>query len=149
MFIKLIFALFILLSPSSCFGYRHGQWAKHSVVESQHALRHHRDHIREFSCGKLHYRIFHLDTSKDVLYVGAMDKIFRLNLNNINRTRCEVFEMRGEVVNCETSDDPYNNPSSAVPLLVRFCQHIDLSRLRLRLRIDTLAKCANVLNGRK
>lgn len=30
------------------------------------------DHIREFSCGRLYYRTFHLDTKRDVLYVGAM-----------------------------------------------------------------------------
>lgn len=30
------------------------------------------DHVREFSCGNLHYRTFYLDAKKDVLYVGAM-----------------------------------------------------------------------------
>lgn len=30
------------------------------------------DHVREFSCGKLFYRTFHLDEERDALYVGAM-----------------------------------------------------------------------------
>jgi hypothetical protein len=30
------------------------------------------DHVREFTCGKLFYRTFHLDEDKDALYVGAM-----------------------------------------------------------------------------
>lgn len=48
------------------------------------------DHIREFSCGKLYYRTLHLDVTHETLYVGAMDKVFKINnLNNINRTRCE------------------------------------------------------------
>ncbi|XP_035217867.1 semaphorin-2A-like, partial [Stegodyphus dumicola] len=52
-------------------------------------IRHHREHVREFNCGRLFYRTFFLDIRRDVLYVGAMDKVFRLNLANINRTRCE------------------------------------------------------------
>lgn len=30
------------------------------------------DHVRDFSCGKMYYRVMHLDDSKDSLYVGAM-----------------------------------------------------------------------------
>lgn len=30
------------------------------------------DHVREFSCGKLYYRTFHMNEDRDVLYVGAM-----------------------------------------------------------------------------
>lgn len=30
-----------------------------------------------------------MDSKRDVLYVGAMDKVFRLGLGNINRSRCE------------------------------------------------------------
>lgn len=30
------------------------------------------DHVREFTCGKLYYRTFHLDEDRDALYVGAM-----------------------------------------------------------------------------
>ncbi|GFU03512.1 hypothetical protein NPIL_437221 [Nephila pilipes] len=47
------------------------------------------EHVREFNCGRLFYRTFFLDIRRDILYVGAMDKVFRLNLANINRTRCE------------------------------------------------------------
>lgn len=54
-----------------------------------HHVRHHRDHVREFSCGLLYYRTFHLDVKRDTLYVGAMDRVFRLNLSNINQSSCE------------------------------------------------------------
>lgn len=30
------------------------------------------DHVREFTCGKLYYRTFHLNEERDSLYVGAM-----------------------------------------------------------------------------
>lgn len=30
------------------------------------------ENVREFSCGKLYYRTFHLDEERDTLYVGAM-----------------------------------------------------------------------------
>lgn len=30
------------------------------------------ENVREFTCGKLYYRTFHLDEERDVLYVGAM-----------------------------------------------------------------------------
>ncbi|XP_076304965.1 semaphorin-2A-like isoform X2 [Tachypleus tridentatus] len=48
------------------------------------------EHVKKFSCGELYYDTFYLDTKRDILFVGAMDRIFRLNLYNINRTRCEV-----------------------------------------------------------
>ncbi|GFR06295.1 hypothetical protein TNCT_243521 [Trichonephila clavata] len=46
-------------------------------------------HVREFSCGFQYYRTFHIDTKRDVLYVGAMDRLYRLNLNNVNKSRCD------------------------------------------------------------
>ncbi|XP_077515907.1 semaphorin-2A-like isoform X1 [Amblyomma americanum] len=52
------------------------------------ALRHRRDHTREFSCGRLYYRTFYMDRKREILFVGGMDKVFRLNLANINRTKC-------------------------------------------------------------
>ncbi|XP_074601991.1 semaphorin 2a [Brevipalpus obovatus] len=69
--------------------HRHGIWAGINA-DSQHALRHHKEHVREFTCGKLHYRVFHLDSKAKALYVGAMDKIFKLDLKNINKTNCEL-----------------------------------------------------------
>ncbi|XP_023725711.1 semaphorin-2A-like, partial [Cryptotermes secundus] len=54
-----------------------------------HHLRHHKDHVREFTCGKLYYRTFYLDEKRDALYVGAMDRVFRLNLSNISHSNCE------------------------------------------------------------
>uniref|UniRef100_A0A1Y1NE22 Semaphorin-2A n=1 Tax=Photinus pyralis TaxID=7054 RepID=A0A1Y1NE22_PHOPY len=71
---------------------------------ANHHVRHHRgepttttvsriqagvDHVREFTCGKLYYRTFYLDSQRDSLYVGAMDRVFRLNLSNINQSSCE------------------------------------------------------------
>lgn len=44
-------------------------------------------HVRLFSCGKLHYRTFYLDHRHDALYVGAMDRVFKLPTKDINRTR--------------------------------------------------------------
>lgn len=52
-------------------------------------FRHHRDNVREFNCGRLYYRTFYLDNKRNFLYVGAMDRIFRLNLSNINQSHCE------------------------------------------------------------
>ncbi|XP_011311677.1 semaphorin-2A-like, partial [Fopius arisanus] len=49
----------------------------------------HEEHVREFSCGMLYYRTLYLDSKRDSLYVGAMDKVFRLNLSNISHTSCE------------------------------------------------------------
>ncbi|EEC02951.1 Semaphorin-2A, putative, partial [Ixodes scapularis] len=46
------------------------------------------DHVREFSCGRLYYRTFYMDRKREVLFVGGMDKVFRLNLANVNRTKC-------------------------------------------------------------
>ncbi|OQR73314.1 semaphorin-2A-like [Tropilaelaps mercedesae] len=47
-------------------------------------------HVRLFSCGKLHYRTFYFDHRHDALYVGAMDRVFKLPTKDINRTRCDV-----------------------------------------------------------
>ena len=47
------------------------------------------EHVREFTCGKLYYRTLHLDCKSDALYVGAMDKVFRLNLSNISDSNCD------------------------------------------------------------
>ncbi|CAK1543142.1 unnamed protein product [Leptosia nina] len=46
-------------------------------------------HVREFSCGTLYYRTFFVDTKRDALYVGAMDRLYRLNMNNISASHCE------------------------------------------------------------
>ncbi|XP_045608290.1 semaphorin-2A [Procambarus clarkii] len=55
-----------------------------------HHFRHHKDHVREFSCGRLYYRTFHMDESRDTLYVGAMDKVIRVSMNNVSQTNCET-----------------------------------------------------------
>ncbi|XP_023220113.1 semaphorin-2A-like isoform X2 [Centruroides vittatus] len=48
------------------------------------------EHVHDFSCGTLYYRTLYLDAKREVLFVGSMDKIFKVNLNNVNKTRCEV-----------------------------------------------------------
>ena len=47
------------------------------------------EHVWEFTCGKLYYRTLHLDSKTDALYVGAMDKIFRLNSTSISQSKCD------------------------------------------------------------
>ncbi|XP_023225739.1 semaphorin-2A-like isoform X3 [Centruroides sculpturatus] len=79
--------LYFVLWLGSVTGYRHTNWGLGETCCGH--LRHHREHVHDFNCGKLFYRTFYIDTKKDALYVGAMDKVFRLDLNNVNRTRCE------------------------------------------------------------
>ena len=43
----------------------------------------------EFTCGRLFYRTLHLDEANDVLYVGAMDRLMRINAGNVSATDCE------------------------------------------------------------
>ena len=48
----------------------------------------------ELSCGKLFYRTLFLDEDSSTLYVGAMDRIIKVeNLNNITITNCEKDSM--------------------------------------------------------
>ncbi|CAG7818868.1 unnamed protein product [Allacma fusca] len=46
-------------------------------------------HIREFTCGKRYYRTFYQDPRRGVLYIGAMDRIMRVNLSNISHMDCK------------------------------------------------------------
>ncbi|XP_072392355.1 semaphorin-2A [Diabrotica undecimpunctata] len=64
-----------------------------------HHVRHHRDHVREFTCGMNYYRTFHLDNKGEALYVGAMDRVYRLNLSNINQSSCERDALNLEPTN--------------------------------------------------
>lgn len=58
-------------------GLRRGSRAKASLFSN---LRHihvnssvpFADHVREFACGTMFYRTFHMDVKRDALYVGAM-----------------------------------------------------------------------------
>ncbi|XP_061705918.1 semaphorin-2A-like [Cydia pomonella] len=54
-----------------------------------HRVRHHRDHIKEFSCGTLFYRTMYMNEDKNTLYVGAMDRVFKLNMTDISQSHCE------------------------------------------------------------
>ncbi|XP_061387720.1 semaphorin-2A [Musca vetustissima] len=72
---------------------------------ANYATKHRRDHVREFNCGKLYYRTFHMDEERDSLYVGAMDRIFRLSLKNISSSTCDrdlinLEPTRDDVVSC-------------------------------------------------
>jgi len=61
------------------------------------------DHIRSLSCGKLYYRTSYLDAQRDVLYVGAMDRVIRVNLNNVSETNCDADSLTldpSHVPNC-------------------------------------------------
>ncbi|EDW31848.1 GL10746 [Drosophila persimilis] len=67
--------------------------------------KHNRDHVREFTCGRLYYRTFHMNEDRDSLYVGAMDRVFRLNLQNISSSYCDrdvinLEPTRDDVVSC-------------------------------------------------
>ncbi|OQV16107.1 Semaphorin-2A [Hypsibius exemplaris] len=50
----------------------------------------HSDPLHSFSCGKLHYRTFSLDGHSNTLFVGAMNHLFKLNLENINSSSCHT-----------------------------------------------------------
>ncbi|XP_022251986.1 semaphorin-2A-like, partial [Limulus polyphemus] len=72
---------------------RHENWREKAFEagrECCNPLRHHKKHVQEFSCGELYYETFYLDPKREILYVGAMDRVFQLSLYNINRTRCEA-----------------------------------------------------------
>jgi len=45
------------------------------------------------TCGNLYYRTIHMDESKNSLYVGAMDRIIRVNLANVSETSCDYDTM--------------------------------------------------------
>ncbi|KAL4708790.1 hypothetical protein ACJJTC_011754 [Scirpophaga incertulas] len=47
------------------------------------------DNIREFSCGNLFYRTLHMSEERNTLYVGAMDRVFKLNMTDISQSHCE------------------------------------------------------------
>ena len=48
----------------------------------------------ELTCGKLFYRTLFLDEDSSTLYVGAMDRIIKIdNLNNITNTNCDKDSM--------------------------------------------------------
>ncbi|XP_059487643.1 semaphorin-2A isoform X2 [Neocloeon triangulifer] len=73
------------------------------TLEEEEPVAKEQDHVREFSCGKMYYRTFYLDEKRDALYVGAMDRVFRLNLSNISHSNCERDSLQLEpsnVANC-------------------------------------------------
>ena len=50
-------------------------------------------HTNYLSCGKLYYRTLHLDESRNALYMGAMDRLVKVNLANVSDTSCEYDSM--------------------------------------------------------
>jgi len=53
------------------------------------------------TCGNLYYRTIHMDESRDALYVGAMDRLIRVNLANISKTNCDRDSMVLEPTNVQ------------------------------------------------
>jgi len=51
------------------------------------------------SCGKLYYRTVLLDEARNTLYVGAMDKLFKVNLANVSKTSCDYDSLTLEPSN--------------------------------------------------
>jgi len=45
------------------------------------------------TCGKLFYRTVYMDEERNSLFVGAMDRIIRLNLGNVSETSCDYDTM--------------------------------------------------------
>jgi len=62
------------------------------------------ENVREFTCGKLYYRTFHLDEERDALYVGAMNRVYRLNLRNISLSGCEKNHLLLEPTESDVRD---------------------------------------------
>lgn len=60
--------------------------------------------VSEITCGHLFYRSLYLDQTKDVLYVGAMDRLLKIsNLKDISTTDCVKDSMllkANSVPNC-------------------------------------------------
>ena len=57
----------------------------------------------EFSCGRFFYRTLHLDEENDILYVGGMDRLMRIDAKNVSNADCERDTMHLEannVANC-------------------------------------------------
>ena len=52
------------------------------------------------SCGKLYYRTVHLDESRNTLFVGAMDKLFKGMIYFILRQRNYSFIILSEPGQC-------------------------------------------------
>ena len=50
-------------------------------------------YVQEFGCGHLFYRTLHLDDRDGALYVGAMDRLFKLPAANVSRADCERDSM--------------------------------------------------------
>ncbi|XP_076304927.1 semaphorin-2A-like isoform X1 [Tachypleus tridentatus] len=105
-FFSLLFVFLILQLAHCGHSHRHRSWRSRGLETASGCcshFRHHKDHARDFSCGRLHYRTLYLDARRDVMYVGAMDKVFRLSLNNINKSRCEMDALTLEpsnIANC-------------------------------------------------
>lgn len=45
------------------------------------------------TCGKLYYRTVYMDESRNSLFVGAMDRVIRVNLGNVSETSCDYDTM--------------------------------------------------------
>jgi hypothetical protein len=84
----------------------------------------------ELSCGKLFYRTLHLDEEKQSLYVGAMDRLIRIeNLANISHTNCERDSMILEANNVASCVSRGKSEDFDCRNHIRVIQPIDDKRL--------------------
>ncbi|XP_076336328.1 semaphorin-2A-like [Tachypleus tridentatus] len=87
--VSFLITSFILQLTYYGHSHRYRTWRFRSSKGTSGHLRHQKEQIYDFSCGHLYYRTLYLDSSQETLFVGAMDKVFRISLYNVNRTRCE------------------------------------------------------------
>lgn len=59
----------ISIKPSKSIFYGFSEESNYNFLSSSIFIA---EHVREFTCGKLYYRTFHLDDERDTLFVGAM-----------------------------------------------------------------------------
>ena len=84
----------------------------------------------QFSCGKLYYRTLFLDEENSSLYVGSMDKIFKIsNLNNISETYCDKDALSLEPDNVGNCVSRGKSQDFECRNHVRVIQKIDQDRL--------------------
>ncbi|XP_055308240.1 semaphorin-2A-like [Sitodiplosis mosellana] len=107
--INLSTAVMEQLSPDKGFCEYENSWSFYYEMpccshSNSHHLRHHKENVREFTCGKLYYRTFQLDEERDALYVGAMNRVYRLNLKNISLSGCEKNHLLLEPTESDVRD---------------------------------------------
>ncbi len=84
----------------------------------------------ELSCGKLYYRTLFLDEESSILYVGAMDRLIKIqNLQNISLTSCDKDAMVFEADNVNGCASKGKSEDFECRNHIRVVQKIDENRL--------------------